>query len=322
MQLPVLNEIKEKAQQAFQVPNFNPVDYLTCYTNSDGSKSYYLEVKYRIMWFRYCYPLGRIKVDILHHDEKSILVSATIYMDWTAEDHQFLCQAFAHKYKQSDSDYDYVEWAQTKAIGRALAYAGFGQQFCDILDRPEPEQVDSPVVIPQTQQSSAQNTPSNQSAAQSNQQQSTVTPTPPSQQAQQQQPPDYGTEIDFPDEDLPFEHSEEVIFEPPINHVQPPTQLNPPVQNPQESSTPTVDSTSNSSNPSNKVEQTKPLDDYLNLDITFGYNRGQTLGDLYKNNDKKSLEWLAYTYKGNNKELKAGAQLLLSELQQQQQKAS
>lgn len=315
MQLPILHEIKAQAQQAFYVPNFNPADYLTCYTNNDGSKSYYLEVKYRILWFRYCYPLGRFKVDILHHDEKSIIVSAKIYMDWTVEEHQFLSQGFAHIYKQPDSDFDYVEWAQTKAIGRALAYAGFGQQFCDIIEKPEPEQVDSPVVIMHPQQPSAQNAPSNQPAAQSNQQQSTVVQMTPNQQAQQQRPA-YGAEIDFPDEDLP----KEIIYNPPVQ--QPPVNnrqqipQNQPAQNRQQQTAPPTQSPAQPTN-TNGATQSPSIDDYLGVKITFGRNNGQTLGDLYNANDTKSLKWLANTYGGRDKHLKADAQALLSIIQTQ-----
>ena len=69
-----INSLQEKPSTLCNAANFKQSDYLTHYTNSDGSKSYYLEVKYRILWFRLCYPLGRIETIVLQHDNNSVLV--------------------------------------------------------------------------------------------------------------------------------------------------------------------------------------------------------------------------------------------------------
>lgn len=99
-------------------------------TSLDGRD--YLEVKWRIMWLRTEQPDAVIET-ALHRDDgatavfkaKVTLPSGAGATGWGQETYQ---------------DFrDYVEKAETKALGRALAALGFGTQFTVDLDGPPPE---------------------------------------------------------------------------------------------------------------------------------------------------------------------------------------
>lgn len=336
-------DIAQSPSTLYAHPKFNPNDYLTIKDNSNGTRSYYLEVKYRIMWFRLIYQLGKISVVTKHLSDNEVIAEATIYPDADQPEHNFLSRACAHKYKGANDSYDYVEWACTAAIGRALALAGFGQQFCDILEGHEPEMVDAPIVVPPTQETTTVQRSSQQRQNQKPQQQQQQ------QQPQQQYEPPYdesqmgyGDEIIFPDDPI----GEEIFYDqqgqptyidhsnnqPPMGNNQVNTQPNTTARNnnnPPNSqngtagnySPNTQNKSSGSNRPNNTRQQSAVLtfEECFDIKIDFGYNKGKTLGDLYSANDVNSLNWIAYTYHGNNQKAKAGACILLEALNQQQQ---
>jgi len=98
----------------------------------------YLQVAYRLIWFREENPEASIKTEIIKHTEEYVLVRATIELNG-----KILAQAHKTEYKKDF--FDNVEKAETGAIGRALAMCGFGTQFClDEFDEQE-RIVDAPV---------------------------------------------------------------------------------------------------------------------------------------------------------------------------------
>jgi len=100
----------------------------------------YLEVKYRLVWFREERPLWAIQTELLKADDKEALARAIIL------DESGRVVATAHKKETKSGFADFIEKAETGAIGRALALIGYGTQFCaDELDEGE-RIVDSPVV--------------------------------------------------------------------------------------------------------------------------------------------------------------------------------
>ena len=103
---------------------FDPKKHMTNLRGKD-----YLEVKWRIKWFRTDYRTGRIDTEIISFTEPPI-VKATI-LD---EDGELL--AVGHGSAQSDGNKVWsgreIEKAETAAIGRALAHAGYGTQFSDM----------------------------------------------------------------------------------------------------------------------------------------------------------------------------------------------
>lgn len=99
----------------------------------------YLEVKYRLVWFREEHPDWSIETEILAVTEMSAYARATI------KDEEGRIIATSHKFETKAGFPDFIEKAETGAIGRALALIGFGTQFCaDELDEGE-RIVDSPV---------------------------------------------------------------------------------------------------------------------------------------------------------------------------------
>lgn len=102
----------------------------------------YLEVKYRLVWFREEHPDWAIETELLSVTQESAYARAVI------KDDQGRIIATSHKFETKKGFPDFIEKAETGAIGRALALIGFGTQFCaDELDEGD-RIVDSPVERP------------------------------------------------------------------------------------------------------------------------------------------------------------------------------
>ena len=99
----------------------------------------YLEVKFRLVWFREEHPDWSIETEILSATENSAYARATI------KDEQGRVIATSHKFETKQGFHDFIEKAETGSIGRALALIGYGTQFCaDELDEGD-RIVDAPV---------------------------------------------------------------------------------------------------------------------------------------------------------------------------------
>jgi uncharacterized protein YbdZ (MbtH family) len=120
-----------------QQSSFDPSRYLTKVGGSD-----YLEVKWRLLWLREMHPDAAIETELVSHDDQFAVFRARVSIPsggsatgWGSEGY---------------SDFrDYLEKAETKALGRALAALGYGTQFCPDFDfggvNPEKPVVDSPI---------------------------------------------------------------------------------------------------------------------------------------------------------------------------------
>ena len=99
----------------------------------------YLEVKYRLVWFREEKPNWTIETEFVSVTDKSAFARASV------KDESGKIISTSHKYEDLQGFRDFIEKAETGAIGRALALLGFGTQFCaDELDEGK-RIVDSPV---------------------------------------------------------------------------------------------------------------------------------------------------------------------------------
>ena len=114
--------------------SFNPNDHMMKLKGKD-----YLQVAWRLVWFREDHPDFGINAEALTITEDHAIFKATI----TNPDG---IQVSSGHGSESKRDFgDFIEKAETKAIGRALAMLGYGTQFAaDELDEGE-RIVDSPI---------------------------------------------------------------------------------------------------------------------------------------------------------------------------------
>jgi hypothetical protein len=84
----------------------------------------YLQVCHRVQWFRECYPHGCITTEALSLDwEKGV----AIYKATVADGEGGIATGTGTETRKGFEDF--VEKAETRSIGRALALLGFGTQF-------------------------------------------------------------------------------------------------------------------------------------------------------------------------------------------------
>lgn len=108
----------------------------------------YLEVKYRLVWFREDHPDWSIETELVSVTDVSAYAKATV------RDDKGRIIATSHKYESIQGFPDFIEKAETGAIGRALALIGYGTQFCaDELDEGK-RIVDAPATPARVQRAS------------------------------------------------------------------------------------------------------------------------------------------------------------------------
>lgn len=145
-----------------QARAFNPNEHLIQLRSRDGSKDY-LPVQWRLVWFREQCPEGTIETEeILVDLDREVEEESFV---WNAEKRRservikhsrgyarFRAivtdgkggRATGTKSENAASFADYIEKAETGAIGRALAALGYGTQFAPDLDEAH-RIVDAPV---------------------------------------------------------------------------------------------------------------------------------------------------------------------------------
>ncbi len=111
------NYISKKELKAMKDHKFDPQKYLIKIKGKD-----YLEVKFRVHWFRLECPTWDIKTELVKLDlEKGIsLVRADIF------DEKGNHKSSGMKMEYQKNFFDHTEKAETGAIGRALAALGYG----------------------------------------------------------------------------------------------------------------------------------------------------------------------------------------------------
>lgn len=100
----------------------------------------YLQVAHRLVWFREERPEWAIETEI----EKWSVTHKAVLFKATIKNEQGRIIATGRKYENAANFSDYLEKAETGAIGRALAMCGYGTQFAPELDEGE-RIVDAPV---------------------------------------------------------------------------------------------------------------------------------------------------------------------------------
>ena len=157
------------------VEGFNPKELARRIEKEGQEDQLYLDVKYRKLWFRLVHPTGKIISHIVHFNEQMAVIEARIYLDKMDAPESYIANAFSQKFRSPDPQFGdkFLETAETAAIGRALADAGFGVQFADVGEEADPVQVDAGIPVSnqngmmnQNKMSSAQETPISQTAQQ------------------------------------------------------------------------------------------------------------------------------------------------------------
>ncbi len=103
-------------------PAFDSSKYLTKVNGSD-----YLEVKWRLVWLRETHPDAQIETEMVQLDRNFAVFRAKVSLPGGGS-------ATGWGSEGLDDFRDYIEKAETKALGRALAALGFGTQFCPDFD--------------------------------------------------------------------------------------------------------------------------------------------------------------------------------------------
>lgn len=98
----------------------------------------YLQVMWRLVWFREEKPNWCINTKLEQLTENHAVFSAKIY------DEQGVQKSAGYGSEGIKDFRDFIEKAETKAVGRALAMLGYGTQFAPELDEGD-RIVDSPV---------------------------------------------------------------------------------------------------------------------------------------------------------------------------------
>ena len=127
-----MSELNTNAIPAINaVEGFNPADFVRNTVGEEGESDLYLDVKYRLLWFRLHCPNGKIDPELVHLDEKSAVVCCKVYADKADPADQFIGKAYSQRFPTEERFGDrFLEIAETVAKGRALADAGYGTQFC------------------------------------------------------------------------------------------------------------------------------------------------------------------------------------------------
>ena len=133
-----------------RVEGFNPMELARTLTKEGQEDQLYLDVKYRKLWFRLVYPLGKIVSSIRSFTENMAIVEARIYLDKCDAEENYVANAFSQRFRTNDPNFGdkFLEMAETAAVGRALSDAGFGLQFADVGEENDPMQVDAGIQMP------------------------------------------------------------------------------------------------------------------------------------------------------------------------------
>lgn len=131
------------------VDGFNPADFVRATVGEEGENDLYLDVKYRLLWFRLHHPNGKIDPELIQVDEKNAIVCCKVYADKADPADQFIGKAYSQRFPSEDRYGDrFLEIAETVAKGRALADAGYGTQFCMNGDSLAGIIADAPIAMP------------------------------------------------------------------------------------------------------------------------------------------------------------------------------
>lgn len=102
---------------------FDPASYVRQLRGRGGVQDY-LDVKFRLLWLRREHPDAEIITEHIRIDENIAIFRATVSIPGGGK-------ATGHGSETAKDFPDYIEKAETKALGRALNALGYGAQFAE-----------------------------------------------------------------------------------------------------------------------------------------------------------------------------------------------
>jgi hypothetical protein len=124
-----LYELEEAASETIRrVSEFDPTPYMRKLGGRGGGSSEYLDVKHRLLWLRTEHPDAQIVTEHIRIDDSGAIFKATVSIPNGG-------LATGHGSETAADFGDYIEKAETKALGRALNALGYGAQFADQDDK-------------------------------------------------------------------------------------------------------------------------------------------------------------------------------------------
>jgi hypothetical protein len=115
---------------------FNPSQYFRQLRGRGGAQDY-LDVKFRLLWLRREHPDAETLTEHIRIDDTVAIFKATVSIPGGG-------RATGHGSETATDFPDYIEKAETKALGRALNALGYGAQFAE----PETETEEAPAPPP------------------------------------------------------------------------------------------------------------------------------------------------------------------------------
>ncbi|CAN5731229.1 hypothetical protein BH23CHL5_BH23CHL5_25760 [soil metagenome] len=110
------------------VAEFDPSPYVHQIRSRGGASSDYLDVKHRLLWLRHDHPDAEIVTELVRLDDQSAIFKATVSIPSGG-------RASGHGSETAADFSDFIEKAETKALGRALNALGYGAQFAEAEPR-------------------------------------------------------------------------------------------------------------------------------------------------------------------------------------------
>ncbi len=111
-----------------RVAEFDPTPFVHQIRSRGGRSSDYLDVKHRLLWLRHDHPDAEIVTELVRLDDQSAIFKATVSIPGGG-------RASGHGSETAGDFADFIEKAETKALGRALNALGYGAQFAEAEPR-------------------------------------------------------------------------------------------------------------------------------------------------------------------------------------------
>lgn len=316
-----------------KVQGFDPRKFMRrVVSEQTKQESFYLDLKFKKLWFRLACPKGRIKTTALKITEQLAIIEAKVYFD--RNDKEPAASFIAQRNAKDTPGALYIETAQYAAVDQALVDAGFGLQFADVGLAADAKPYDAgipatgtgavlkiteTVPVPQTD-ASVKEAPT-QAAVQAEPVRE-VAVVQESQAMADNPPASFAEEAAIQEENLTAsaETVQEMPAAPPTIQEGMAEQADIPTVHTDTAETPTeelVDSTAgaaySAAMPVDEICRLMTVEDAENYIVDTGTCKGWTLAQVAQKR-AASLKFYLNGYRGDNNILRAGAKLLLEQM--------